>query len=124
MRRKELILSLLLVLAPVCRGQMLDPARLKQPPTDMWPTYHGDYTGRRYSPLKQIDSSNVKGLTLAWIWKTNSISDGAKMGGSGPEPSSNALATVKGEPLMVNGVLYLTAANQGWAVDARTGRQL
>jgi acido-empty-quinoprotein group A len=124
MRRKELILPLLLALAPVCRGQMLDPARLKQPPTDMWPTYHGDYTGRRYSPLKQIDSSNVKGLTLAWIWKTNSISDGAKMGGSGPEPSSNALATVKGEPLMVNGVLYLTAANQGWAVDARTGRQL
>ena len=36
--------------------QGLDPAALLKPPTDTWPTYNGDYTGRRYSPLKQIDS--------------------------------------------------------------------
>ena len=101
MRRKEQILSLLLALAPICRGQMLDAAKLKQPPTDMWPTYHGDYSGRRYSPLKQINSSNVKGLTLAWMTKTDSIPDGARIGGTGPEPNPNAPAAIKGVPLMV-----------------------
>ena len=29
----------------------LDPAAMLKPPTDAWPTYNGDYTGRRYSPV-------------------------------------------------------------------------
>ena len=40
---------------------------LAQIPTDSWPTYHGDYSGRRYSTLKQVSTANVKNLTLAWI---------------------------------------------------------
>ena len=28
-------------------GQMLDPAKLLKEPTDTWPTYNGDYSGRR-----------------------------------------------------------------------------
>jgi len=35
----------------------LDLELLKRPPTDAWPTYHGDYSGRHYSTLKQIDKS-------------------------------------------------------------------
>jgi glucose dehydrogenase len=42
-----------------------------QIPTDSWPTYHGDYSGRRYSPLKQITTANVKGLALAWVYRLN-----------------------------------------------------
>ena len=38
----------------------LNPAKLGAPPTDAWPTYNGDYSGRRYSPLKQIDTSNAR----------------------------------------------------------------
>jgi alcohol dehydrogenase (cytochrome c) len=49
--------------ADVPRG--LDPALLTKPPTDSWPTYHGDYSGRRYSTLSQINADNVKGLSLA-----------------------------------------------------------
>ena len=33
----------------------LDPAALMKPLADSWPTYSGDYTGRRYSALKQIN---------------------------------------------------------------------
>ena len=44
----------------------LDPAQILKPLSDSWPTYSGDYTGRRYSSLKQIDQSNVKHMTLAW----------------------------------------------------------
>ncbi len=48
-------------------GQMLDPAKMTQKPVDTWPTYNGDYSGRRFSELKQINSTNVKGLSLAWV---------------------------------------------------------
>ena len=30
-------------------AQDLDPAALLKPPTDTWPTYNGDYSGRRFS---------------------------------------------------------------------------
>ena len=43
-----------------------DPATLLKQPTDAWPTYNGDYSGRRFSPLTQINSSNVHTLSLAW----------------------------------------------------------
>ena len=48
-------------------AQMLDPALLKKPATDAWPTYHGDYSGKRYSMLDQINRSNVNKLTLAVV---------------------------------------------------------
>src|SRR2546422_6640783 len=48
-------------------GQALDPALLTKPATDSWPTYAGDYSQRRYSTLTQIDTTNVRHLTLAWV---------------------------------------------------------
>ena len=45
----------------------LDPRDLLRPLGDTWPTYSGDYSGRRYSALTQIDRSNVKHMTLAWM---------------------------------------------------------
>ena len=38
----------------VSRAQGLDPARLLKPGTDSWPTYNGDYSGRRFSTLNKI----------------------------------------------------------------------
>jgi alcohol dehydrogenase (cytochrome c) len=88
-------------------AQGLDPAKLMQQPTDTWPTYSGDYTGRRYSPLKDIDTSNVHNLSLAWIYRQNAPGQ-----------------AVKATPLEVNGILYLTAPDHAWAIDARTGREI
>ena len=99
---------LLLALPALLCAQELTPAKLRQLPTDAWPTYNGDYSGRRFSPLTQINSANVHTLALAWATRF----------GNGPGTS------IKSTPLMVNGVLYFTAPNHVWAADARTGREL
>ena len=63
----------------------LDPASLLKPLADSWLTYSGDYTGRRYSTLKQINAANVKSLTLAWVYRLNTSRAGAIVGGEGPD---------------------------------------
>src|SRR5215468_6404532 len=45
----------------------LDPATLLKPLGESWPTYSGDYTGRRYSSLTQINQSTIKNVALAWL---------------------------------------------------------
>ncbi|HEY1242909.1 MAG TPA: PQQ-binding-like beta-propeller repeat protein [Bryobacteraceae bacterium] len=71
-----------------------------------WPTYHGDPSGNRYSKLTQIDKSNVSRLAPKWIF-----------------PISN-VAMVENTPLVVNGLMYVSSANECWALDAGTGRQV
>ena len=64
----------------------VDPALLVKPLSDSWPTYSGDYTGRRYSALKQVDRNTVKGLTLGWISRLNPATvAGTIVGGEGLE---------------------------------------
>ena len=93
-------------------GQGLNPAALVNKPVDTWPTYNGDYSGRRFSSLDQINSGNVQNLALAWA---------ARFTGSG---GPGLPVVIKSTPLLVNGVLYFTAPNHVWAADVRTGRQL
>ena len=102
----------------------LDPASLGKPPVDSWPTYHGDYSGRRYSTLKQITRDNVKNLTLAWVYRLNTSRANAIVGGAGPDDAPPGNPTIKSTPLLVNGTLYLSAPDHVWAVDARTGREV
>ncbi|HLJ16856.1 MAG TPA: acido-empty-quinoprotein group A [Bryobacteraceae bacterium] len=86
-------------------AQGLNPEALLKAPTDTWPTYNGDYSGRRYSPLKQINASNVAHITPAWVFQSHSV-------------------PIKSTPLEVNGILYFTVPDNVWAVDGRTGRQI
>ena len=105
------------LLAATAFGQGLDPSKLLELPTDSWPTYNGDYSGRRYSPLTGINDSNVDSLTLAWVRRLN----------PGPSPQGgggNNAAVIKGTPLVINGIMYVTIPDHVWALDARTGRQL
>jgi alcohol dehydrogenase (cytochrome c) len=74
------------------QAQDVDAAMLLHPPADSWPSYHGDYSGRRHSPLTQITPQNVTNLSLAWAYQTN-------------QP-----AEIKSSPLLVDGVLYFTVA--------------
>ena len=108
---KRLLLAASIVMF-ASQGQkpIIDSARLAQPPTDSWPTYNGDYSGRRFSPLTKINDTNVGALSLAWMYRPNT---GGQGGGA-----------IKGTPLMVNGVLYVTLPDHVWAVDARTGREI
>ena len=103
----------------------LTSAEILQPSPDSWPTYSGDYSGRRYSPLKQINTDNVKQLTLAWTSDpmTTGPGPGAIIGG---DPRGQTVAPgsgpVRGSPLVVDGVIYASGANNVWALDARTGK--
>src|SRR5262245_53153746 len=43
------------------------PASMATALGESWPTYSGDFTGRRYSSLTQINQTTVKNLGLAWL---------------------------------------------------------
>ncbi len=97
-------LLLFLVSVALAYGQGLNTADFIKPSGD-WPTQNGDYSGKHYSPLSQINRGNAGSLTLAWAFQTHQ------------QP-------LKSTPLEVNGILYFTVPNHVWAVDARTGRQV
>ncbi len=69
-----------------------------------WTSYNGDYTGRRFNSLSQITPANVGGLRAQWVFHPG---------------KSDAL---EGTPVVVNGVMFMTSANDAYALDARTGR--
>ena len=109
----------------------LDPALLGKPPVDAWPTYHGDYSGRHHSTLTQLNQSNIKNLALSWLYRANTNTQGAISGGAVPEAvayrlGGGALAggLLKATPLAVNGVLYMSAPDHAWAIDAYSGREI
>ncbi len=81
----------------------LNPQLLTKPLGGEWPTFNGDYSGRRYSSLTQINRGNVNKLTLAWLMQPQGVG-------------------IKSTPLAVNGILYFTTPDNVWAADARTGR--
>ena len=62
----------------------LTPAEILKPAPDSWPTYSGDYSGRRYSPLAQINQANVRNLKLAFTAKVSTDPAGAMVGGDTP----------------------------------------
>jgi glucose dehydrogenase len=70
-----------------------------------WPFHLADPGGTRFSALTQINTSNVARLTRAWTFHT----------GSG---------RFAGSPMVVDGIMYFSAPNGVYAVDAVTGRQI
>jgi len=92
--------------APVATAQNVTDQWLLHPPADSWPTFHGDYSGRRHSPLTQITPANVNDLGLAWAFQTGQN------------------AGIKSTPILVDGILYFTVPDNVWAIDARSGHLL
>jgi len=113
MKTSAIVLSYLFCGLIAIGGQGLDPAKILKPTPDTWPTYNGDYSGRRFSALKQINAGNVKDLRTAWLYHA---AVGAGGGGFGTE--------IKSTPLELDGVLYFTVPDHAWAIDARTGREI
>jgi PQQ-dependent dehydrogenase (methanol/ethanol family) len=72
-----------------------------------WLVYGGDLGQMRHSPNDQINTKNVKGLHLKWIFQTG------------------VLGSFENTPIVENGVMYVTTPyNHVFAVDAKTGTQL
>ncbi len=99
-------IGILAALGTIAIAQGIDPAKLLRPPADSWPTYHGDYSGRRHSRLTQITPSNVDRLAEVWRFQT----------GQNPQ--------IKATPILTDGIVYITTPDNLWAIDARTGREL
>src|SRR2546421_2300914 len=76
--------------------------------TDAWPTYAGDNSQRRYSTLRQLDQTNVRHLTLAWLRRLAAGPDAGEGSWFGPPP---------GPPAIIGGV----AGGPGDLPGARSG---
>ena len=135
----KLLLStgLLLPIAVLAQGNGVTPDELLKPLKDSWPTYNGDYSGKRYSALNQVNRDTVKNLSLAWMAQVtpgsgNSSGPGRRrrepenviVGGEGPGDIETRGGSIKASVLAVDGTLYFTMPDNAWAVDARDGRQL
>ena len=88
---------------------VVDDKRLLNAPADTtnWLTYGRDYSNQRFSPLSQVNASNVTKLASAWSFK------------------SGINSTFQASPIVVDGVMYVSLPfNHVVALDARSGKQL
>ena len=69
---------------------------------DDWPSYNGDYTGRRYSSLTQVTPENAHELRAQWVFH-----------------SRNA-GILEVTPVVIAGVMFVTGSNDAYALDAVT----
>lgn len=86
---------------------MLDVGRAElaaAPPSANWISYNGDYSGRRYSALAEINAGNVAQLRAQWVFHSRN--------------SSRLEVT----PVVVKGVMFVTSSNDAFALDAASGR--
>jgi alcohol dehydrogenase (cytochrome c) len=85
----------------------VSPSDLAAYPTGAnWLSYNGDYTGRRYTGLAQITPQNVAQLRAQWVFHSRNSS------------------LLEVTPVVVNGVMFVTSANDAFALDARSGRAI
>ena len=81
-----------------------------------WPTYNRDLAGTRYSPLEQIDTSNVGELQEVWSYRFHP-EDGFI---EGPSPAELFQQVT---PIVVDGVMYLASGNRVVACSPRRARR-
>jgi len=71
-----------------------------------WTTYNGDIGGNRYTTMTQIDKSNVKRVAPRWVFTLPNV------------------FPLEGTPIVMDGVMYVTSANECYALDAGSGGQI
>jgi alcohol dehydrogenase (cytochrome c) len=71
-----------------------------------WPSYNGDTRGNRYSALNQITRKNVARLAPKWVFSL---------------PNT---APLQATPVVMGGIMYMTSANECYALDAGAGRRI
>jgi quinoprotein glucose dehydrogenase len=86
---------------------------------DDWPMYRHDQAGSGYSPLAQINTNNVAKLSPAWTYGLQGDTP-APATGRGGGGGVNSQAT----PIVVNGVMYVPAANRVVALEPETGKEI
>jgi alcohol dehydrogenase (cytochrome c) len=87
------------------RGEPAFSAIAAPKPGD-WPTYNGHLSGNRHTALSQINAANIAQLGARWMFNV---------------PGSRRLEVT---PIVVDGLMYVTMANEAYALDAASGRQI
>lgn len=83
-----------------------------------WPAYSYDQNGQRFSPLAQINTSNISRLRRVWTY-------GVASGPADPNPANRLDSTTEAVPIVVNGVLYSpTVQHSIVALEPETGEEL
>jgi len=82
-----------------------------------WPMYNRDLAGTRYSPLTQINTTNVTKLNQAWKFRFRTDEE-RKI------PRANLGAFSEVTPIVIGGVMYLTAGHRVIALEPETGKEL
>ncbi|MEJ2870578.1 PQQ-dependent dehydrogenase, methanol/ethanol family [Actinomycetospora sp. OC33-EN08] len=101
--------------APATRNVDYDRIKQAKNEPENWLTYYGSYDGQRYSPLDQINKSNVRKLTPAWVFQA----------GSTGMHSGASTYSFEASPLVVDGVMYVSGPDgKVWAIDPTTGDEL
>ena len=104
---QSILMAFLAILFSCCGGQ-----RSKNEAGKDWPGYLGGNSRNHYSPLKQIDKSNVAQLKVAWEYHT-----GDDVAGDNTQIQCN--------PIIINGIMYGTSPKlKVFALNASTGKEL
>ncbi|GBQ67420.1 PQQ-dependent membrane-bound glucose dehydrogenase [Ameyamaea chiangmaiensis NBRC 103196] len=89
------------------------PADADDQPDEDWHAYGRTQFGDRFSPLKQVNASNVGRLKVAWVFRTHDLKG----------PNDPGEITDEVTPIKVRDTLYLCSPHQIlWALDAATGK--
>jgi glucose dehydrogenase len=126
-----LLSALLVQVGPAQQGKgKATKAAAKQtsiPPGD-WPLYSRDLASDRFSPLTQINTTNVAQLTQAWSYRPPAPPpppDNGKGGGKGKGKGGGAGGIgAEVTPIVVNGVMYVPAGTRVLALEADTGKEI
>ena len=123
---KRLLISSLLLGPGLVLGQGgLDPSEILKPLGDQWTTYSGDYTGRRYSSLKQINQSTVKNLSLSWVAR---FTTGCGPTGAGGESGGGGFGGRGGggapAPIIAGGLIRPISAHFYLVPNFRTAKRI
>ena len=114
--KKGTTMSLNTTLSAVALLAVLTPTLLAaaQEPNE-WSSYGGDPGGQRYSPLTQIDRTNVSRLEIAWRYDTGELGENARDGQK---------LTFELTPIVFEGLLYIaTAYGKVVALDPASGSE-
>jgi PQQ-dependent dehydrogenase (methanol/ethanol family) len=112
-----IVLGLAVAAAWIAVGQQprrVDDAALREAGRtgEEWISYNVNWSEQRYSPLNQINTSNVSRMGLGWSTDI-------------PAAPGNPQNRQEATPLVYNGVVYsITPWSVVYAVDARTGQEM
>jgi alcohol dehydrogenase (cytochrome c) len=100
---------------PVTKGVNYERILNARDEPQNWLTYYGAYDGQRYSPLDQINASNVGKLKPQWVYQVGSM---------GLHSGASTYAW-EASPIVVDGTMFVSAWDgMLFALDAQTGHEL